>query len=120
ATGGELGVYTFTLVSAAPAGLTLTSDGLLSGTPLVSGTFSFTIQAKDALSATTTKLFNLTTGPGPQNSALQLSALQLSFVAPQGGLSPPAQSLTVQTLTPQTFSILTDGGTANTPPPSWL
>ena len=47
ATGGS-GTYVWSLAtgSSLPAGLTLSTVGLLSGTPTVSGNFSFTIQVQ--------------------------------------------------------------------------
>jgi hypothetical protein len=47
ATGGS-GTYTFTTTpNALPAGLTLTSAGVLAGTPTTTGTFTFTVTATD-------------------------------------------------------------------------
>jgi hypothetical protein len=47
ASGGS-GAYVFTVLSGAlPAGLTLSSDGLLSGTPTTLGSTTVTIQASD-------------------------------------------------------------------------
>ncbi|MGO9338732.1 MAG: putative Ig domain-containing protein, partial [Terracidiphilus sp.] len=44
--GGSGGPYTFT-ATGLPAGLTLSSSGVLSGTPTVSGTFSYTVTVTD-------------------------------------------------------------------------
>ena len=46
ATGG-LPPYTWTAVGALPAGLTLSSDGIVSGTPTQSGNFGFSVQVLD-------------------------------------------------------------------------
>ena len=43
-----------------PAGITLNTDGLLSGSPTVSGSFPFGVQASDAAGATATRAFSLT------------------------------------------------------------
>lgn len=52
--------YTWSLASGTlPAGLTLGSDGLVSGSPTTAGTFNFTVQATDFASATTTKAYSL-------------------------------------------------------------
>lgn len=49
---GGTGPYTFAVFSGAlPAGLTLSSGGVISGTPTVGGYFSFTVRATDSLSA---------------------------------------------------------------------
>jgi hypothetical protein len=45
---------------ALPAGLSLGSDGVLSGTPTEAGAFSFTVQIADSAALTTTKAFSLT------------------------------------------------------------
>ena len=45
---GGIGTYTYDVTAGAlPAGLTLASDGTLSGTPTASGTFNFTVTATD-------------------------------------------------------------------------
>jgi hypothetical protein len=46
ATGGEGGPYTFT-ATGLPAGLTLSTSGVLSGTPTVTGQFTYTVTATD-------------------------------------------------------------------------
>jgi hypothetical protein len=49
---GGTAPYTYAITAGAlPSGLTLTSAGVLSGTPTTSGTFSFTVTATDALAA---------------------------------------------------------------------
>lgn len=45
---GGAGAITFTLAAAIGNGLTLSSAGVLSGTPLTSGTFNFTVIATDS------------------------------------------------------------------------
>ena len=63
ATGGT-GSYNWSRVSGIlPPGLTLTSGGLLSGTPTNSGTYNFMVQVKDRNNASDTKAFNLTMNP---------------------------------------------------------
>ncbi len=53
---GGTGPYTYTVTTGAlPAGVTLTTAGLLAGTPTAAGSFAFTVTAKDA---------NSNTGPG--------------------------------------------------------
>ena len=49
ASGGSLLPYTFVLASGSlPGGLTLSTNGLLSGTPTAGGTFNFTVMVQDA------------------------------------------------------------------------
>jgi sugar lactone lactonase YvrE len=60
ASGGQM-PYTWSLVSSLlPSGLTLATNGVISGTPTNSGTFNFTVKVTDALSATATQSLTLT------------------------------------------------------------
>ncbi|MGI8525259.1 MAG: putative Ig domain-containing protein [Pseudolabrys sp.] len=62
ATGGT-GPYTFTVSSGAlPAGLTLNTAGVLSGTPTGSGASAFTVRALDSLGNIGTRAYNLNIG----------------------------------------------------------
>jgi len=59
ATGGST-PYAWSLASGSlPNGLTLSSAGVLSGTPSLAGSFSFSIQVKDASSATASRNFSI-------------------------------------------------------------
>jgi uncharacterized protein YhjY with autotransporter beta-barrel domain len=52
--------YTFSLVGGAlPTGVTFSSSGVLSGTPLASGTFNFTLRVTDAATQTADKAYQL-------------------------------------------------------------
>lgn len=56
--------YTFTLMEGSlPPGMTLSTDGLLSGTPTSAGEFNFTVQAADASGRTVSKAINLGIDP---------------------------------------------------------
>ncbi|WP_370680967.1 putative Ig domain-containing protein [Comamonas sp. GB3 AK4-5] len=59
--------YTYTIIGGAlPGGLVLGSDGSLSGTPTVNGTFSFTLQVADSLGAIGSQAYTLTSSlPAP-------------------------------------------------------
>ena len=60
ATGGNA-PYAWSIVSGSlPAGMTLSTAGLLSGTPTAAGTFNFTVQLTDATGTVITKTFALT------------------------------------------------------------
>ncbi len=62
-TGGQ-GSYTFVVVAGAlPAGVSLTSAGLLSGTPTAAGTFNFTLALSDGIMPVTTRAFSLVIAP---------------------------------------------------------
>ncbi|HNG34290.1 MAG TPA: putative Ig domain-containing protein, partial [Blastocatellia bacterium] len=53
--------YTFTVLNGAlPAGLSLSTGGTLSGTPTATGTFTFTVEAKDANNCTGQRQYALT------------------------------------------------------------
>lgn len=72
---GGTSTYTFALTAGAlPPGLTLASDGTLSGAPTASGTFNFTISATDS-----------STGTGPYTSS---TTCTLTIGAPTIVLSP--------------------------------
>ena len=58
---GGVGPYSWSITAGTlTTGLTLSSSGTLSGTPKTAGTFNFTIQAVDANSVATTKVFSHT------------------------------------------------------------
>lgn len=60
ATGGNDGPYTFAVIAGAlPAGLTLATNGTLSGTPTAGGTFNFTARATDSASNTGSRAYSL-------------------------------------------------------------
>lgn len=100
-----------------PAGLTLSAAGILSGIPSTPGTFTFTVQVRDASSATASKMFELTvTSALPP---LQASPASLSFSALAGGDAPPPQAITVLSARPVAFAVMVDGGTSGTIAP-WL
>jgi hypothetical protein len=61
-TGGTGGPYTFT-ATGLPAGLSMSSNGTISGTPTVSGTFSYTVTIKDAAGDTGTFKCSVTVTP---------------------------------------------------------
>jgi hypothetical protein len=63
ATGGSP-PYTWSVTSGAlPAGLTLASVGMISGTPTAAGSFSFAVQVKDSAAATASATLSLTVNP---------------------------------------------------------
>jgi hypothetical protein len=65
ATGG-VSPYTWTVTTGTlPAGLTLSSAGVISGTPSADGSSTFTVQAEDSNGATQTKSFTLVINPAP-------------------------------------------------------
>jgi len=66
---GGTAPYTFAISAGAlPTGTTLASNGTLSGTPTVAGTYTFTVQATDALSFTGTRAYTVTVVDRPDPS----------------------------------------------------
>jgi len=119
-TAGGLLPHTFTSVPVTPApGLTLGSNGLLTGTPTASGTFSFAVTVRDAAQVSATKQFSLTIGAA--GSVLQTSLSKLDFSSILGGGTPPLQAVRISTAQAgQAFSVTVDGGSPGSPTPSWI
>ncbi|PYP87630.1 MAG: hypothetical protein DMF61_09775 [Blastocatellia bacterium AA13] len=95
ATGG-IGSYTWVVTSSPgplPAGLTLSSSGMIGGAPSVSGSFSFTVQVTDSAQATAQRLLSLTVNPEPLSIATSAisnatSGSQFTFQLAASGGSP--------------------------------
>ena len=72
---GGTGLYTFTAIednfSSLPEGLTLSADGVLSGTPTTTGYYNFAVQAEDANHAT-----------GLRNYSLEIEAIKQTATSP--------------------------------------
>lgn len=111
---GGTAAYTYAIASGAlPAGLTLSSSGVLSGTPTAGGTFNFTVAATDS-----------STGSGPYTGSraysLNVNAPTLAITPASGNLSASAgvaysQAFTVSGgLAPYTYSLVVNSGTMPT------
>ncbi|HET6840959.1 MAG TPA: putative Ig domain-containing protein [Candidatus Angelobacter sp.] len=95
---GGTAPYTWSVVSGAlPVGMTLSSTGVISGTPGATGSFSFTVQVKDATSQTANQVLSLTiasTAPAPlaiTTSSLVAGNINTSYsatLAATGGTTP--------------------------------
>lgn len=70
--GGAGGPYTFT-ATGLPAGLTISSSGVISGTPTVSGTFSYTVTITDKSGAAGTLNCSVTVTLPPPSAACTLT-----------------------------------------------
>ncbi len=100
--------YNFNLTqgSALPQGLTLTQAGLISGTPLVSGDFNFSIRAIDAQAYTTTSTITLNVAParlGITTTSLPAPALGQIYrqsILTSGGTAPYGFSVIAGALPP--------------------
>lgn len=120
ATGG-LAPITYTVASGSlPAGLSLSSAGVLSGSPSVIGSFNFTAQAADSSGLTATKSFSLVViGPltiTSGNSASGEIGLPFRFAeTATGGVSPYAWSVTQGTL-PAGLTLSSSTGTVSGSP----
>ncbi len=98
-TSGGTAPYTYALTAGAlPAGMSVSSAGVLSGTPTAGGTFNFTVRATDS-----------STGTGPYNSA---RAYSFTVNAPTITLSPTTlAAMTVGTSVSQ--NVTASGGTSS-------
>jgi outer membrane autotransporter protein len=119
---GGTAAYAFAVTSGAlPAGLTLSSAGVLSGTPTVAGTFSFTVTASDANAYTGARAYTLSVTPEPVigvtpptlPGALQLQSYS-QVLGAAGGTSPYTFTVTAGTL-PDGVSLSPSGVLAGTP-----
>lgn len=100
---GGYGAYTYSIAAGAlPPGLTLSSGGLLSGTPTTAGTYNFTVQATDS-----------STGTGPFNGLQTLSGSILPSPS-QAGIPTLASGVTA-TLSVVGCSGITNSGFIHAP-----
>jgi len=111
---GGTAAYTYAITAGAlPAGLTLSSGGVLSGTPTAGGTFNFTVTATDS-----------STGSGPYTGSraytLVVNVPTLAITPASGSLSASAGVAYSQTFTgsgglaPYTYSLAINSGTIPT------
>jgi hypothetical protein len=79
ATGGT-GPYTFAITSGAtvPDGFTLGTDGVLSGTPTVAGSFAFEVTARDTAMQTDSRWYTITIAPAATPTTTSLVANPLA------------------------------------------
>ncbi len=112
--------YTFSITGTAPAGLSISASGNLTGTSTGVGTFPFTVQVTDNRGITASKQYQVTFAAGP--SVLQSSSIAVDFNGLIGGDVPTSQSITVTSTGSSTvaYAVTIDGGAANIPAPSWL
>ena len=104
ATGGTT-PYTWSVSAGAlPGGLTLSSAGVLSGTPTAAGTFSFTAKITDAAAQTATAALQIIIAPAPlmiTTATLPNGEFGMAYsatLAATGGKPPYTWSLTAGTL----------------------
>jgi hypothetical protein len=80
---------------ALPAGLTLSASGLISGTPLAPGTFTFTVMVTDASNNTASFAYSLTVAQAP---------LTLTVQAPSG-TALPQQQIPITLTLPEAYPV---------------
>ena len=121
ATGGN-GSYTWTVTGGAlPQGLTLGTNGAITGTPTEDGSFTATVQVEDAASHTASKAFTLLVAGAPLQiltavalpDAVQDSPYSTALTS-SGGITPHVWSLTGGSL-PNGVSLASDGQLSGTP-----
>ena len=102
-----------------PAGLTLGASGLLAGTPTAAGTFTFTVQIRDAGSLSATRSLQLIVTPAVTISNLSLlpgvvGVAYNQIFAATGGTAPYAWSVAAGAL-PQGLTLSAAGNLTGTP-----
>jgi hypothetical protein len=121
ATGGTA-PYTWSVASGTlPTGTTLNASGIISGTPTVAGTFSFTARVTDSVAGTVTKPFTITitcpalsiTSTSPLSNGTQGQAYSFQFTA-SGGILPITWAVTQGAL-PTGVTLSSSGLLSGTP-----
>jgi large repetitive protein len=117
---GGISPYTFTTTSALPAGLGLASNGTLSGTPTVTGTFPITVTAKDTNNCTgTSAVYTLVISCGaiavtnPTVTTWTVNAPFSQIFTATGGTSP--YTFTTTSALPAGLTLATNGTLSGTP-----
>ncbi|WP_371108270.1 putative Ig domain-containing protein [Rhizobium sp. RCC_161_2] len=118
---GGVGSYSYAVTAGAlPAGLTLSSAGILSGTPTAGGTFNVTITATDSLSFTGSQAYSVTIGaptitiaPATLPAATVASAYSQTIAA-SGGTAPYSYAISAGVL-PAGLTLSSAGTLSGTP-----
>jgi uncharacterized repeat protein (TIGR01451 family) len=118
---GGTAPYSFSVLSGAlPPGLTLTSGGVLSGTPTVSGTYSFRIRARDSRGCLGSRTYTMTAGCPTVTlspTTLGVAALQTAYtqtITASGGQGPHTFAVTAGSL-PGGLTLSAGGVLSGTP-----
>ncbi|TDN78992.1 uncharacterized protein YhjY with autotransporter beta-barrel domain [Stakelama pacifica] len=118
---GGVGPYGYSIASGAlPAGLTLSGDGLLSGTPTAAGSFGFTLSAADANGNAGTKAYSIAIVSPQVNvtpAALPDGSVGTAYSQPlsaTGGTAPYSYAVSTGTL-PAGLTLAGNGTLSGTP-----
>jgi PKD repeat protein len=118
---GGMEPYTYSVTTGTlPTGLSLSTGGIISGTPTATGTFPFTITAIDTNSFTGTQSYSLTVVPPTfplSPSTLPDAPVNVEYnqtITAFGGVAPYSYSVTSGAL-PNELSLSTDGILSGTP-----
>jgi hypothetical protein len=96
ATGGKRG-YAWSVASGSlPAGLTLTSPGVLNGTPEQHGDYAFVLRVTDSQTAQDSDERQFALHIAPREIELEITPAELTFSARKGGDDPAAQNFTIR------------------------
>jgi len=113
ATGGTP-PYTWTVTSGpVPAGVTLATSGVLSGTPTTAGTYNFTVQLSDSASGTATQTFTVTIAPagtGTASATIQPTSLAFGNQVVTTSSTPQAVTITSTGTAPLLISSIVVSG----------
>ncbi len=111
ASGGSGMGYTWSITSGGPAlsaaGLSLSTAGVLSGTPTAAGTYPITVQVTDSASNTYSSNFSLAVAPAAP--IVSLSPTSLTFGAQASGTASAAQTVTLSNTGSAALSITGTG-----------
>lgn len=105
-----------------PPGITMTSAGILQGTPPTAGTYNFNIAVTDSVGGQTVSPFQVTFASDvPQVGVMPRS---LTFNASLNGAPPAPQAVSIipasGAASPYQFRIVVDDGQSGTSAPSWI
>lgn len=106
---------TFSVTSGAlPSGVTLSSSGLLSGTPTQSGTFTFTVTATNGTAPDATQSFTLTVNAAPTTPTVNLTIAPATGTEAGTTVFTATVTASATSTTDQSVSFALTSGTAGT------